>query len=72
MITCVISFWRIDEMSLAMSMSTMHFLNEIMFILKSIKSNFKGSYDEQNLTLVVISYEIYETRQRLVSQIHIK
>ena len=28
---------------------------------------FKWSYDKQNLTLVVISYEIYETRQRLVS-----
>ena len=42
---------------------------EIMFILKAIKSCFKGSYDEQNLTLVVISYEIYETHQRLVSYI---
>ena len=31
------------------------------------KNSFKGSYDKQNLTLVVISYEIYETRQRLVS-----
>ena len=35
--------------------------------LKVIKSRFKGSYDKQNLTLVVISYEIYETRRRLVS-----
>ena len=30
------------------------FLIEIMVILKAIKSHFKGSYDEQNLTLVVI------------------
>ena len=28
---------------------------------------FKWSYDKQNLTFVVISYEIYETRLRLVS-----
>ena len=28
---------------------------------KEIKSHFKGSYDQQNLTLVVIAYEIYET-----------
>ena len=43
------------------------FLIEIIFILKAIKSYFKGSYDKQNLTLVVISYEIYKTRRRLVS-----
>ena len=30
------------------------FLIEIMIILKAIKSHFKGSYDKQNLTLVVI------------------
>ena len=40
----------------------MHFLIEIiMVILKSIKSHFKGAYDKQNLTRVVILYEIYET-----------
>ena len=33
-----------------------------MFTLKAIKFNSKRSYDKQNLTLVVISYEIYETR----------
>ena len=38
-----------------------------MFILKATKSDFKGSYDKLNLTLVVISSEIYETRRRLVS-----
>ena len=32
------------------------FLIEIMISLKAIKSHFKGSYDKQNLTLVVISY----------------
>ena len=42
-------------------------LIEIMLHLKAIKSHFKGSYDKQNLTLEVISYEIYETRRRLVS-----
>ena len=34
------------------------FLIEIMIILKVIKSPLKGSYDKQNLTLVVISYEM--------------
>ena len=29
-----------------------------MFILKAIKYYFKRSYDKQNLTLVVISYEM--------------
>ena len=40
-----------------------------MFILKPIKSHFKGSYDKQILTLVFISYEIKETRRRLVRYI---
>ena len=35
---------------------------------KAIKSHCKGPYNKQNLTLVVISYEIYETHRRLVSQ----
>ena len=43
------------------------FLIEIMIILKAMKFHLKGSYDKQNLTQVVISYEIYETRQRLIS-----
>ena len=43
------------------------FLVEMMFILKAIKSNFKRPYDKESLTLVVNSYEIYETRRRLVS-----
>ena len=42
---------------------------EIMSTFKAIKPNLKESYDKQNLTLVVISYEIYETRRRLVSYI---
>ena len=67
MTTGVITLWRIHVMSLTISMSAMHFLTEIMFILKAIKSQCKGSYDKQNLTLVVISYEIYEIRQRLSS-----
>ena len=48
-----------------------HFHIELMFILKVIKSCFNRSFDKQNqnLTLVVILYEIYETRQRLVSLI---
>ena len=40
---------------------------ELMFLLKGIKSYVKGSCNKQNLILVVILYEIYETRRRLVS-----
>ena len=40
---------------------------EIISSFKAIKPHLKQSYDKQNLTLVVISYEIYETRRRLVS-----
>ena len=40
-----------------------------MSTFKAMKSHLKQSYDKQNLTLVVISYEIYETRRRLVSTI---
>ena len=43
------------------------FLSEIIFTLKLIKSYFKGSFVKQNLTLDVISHEIYEIRRRLVS-----
>ena len=67
MTTLVIICWRQRVMSLRTSVSTISFLNEIMFSLKAINSHFKGSYDKQNLTRVVISYEIYETRRRLVS-----
>ena len=38
-----------------------------VFSLNAIKSHFKGSYDKQNLTLMVISYEIYVTCYKLVS-----
>ena len=65
--TRVITLWRECVTSLTTSMSTMCFLIETIFILKAIKSHFKGSCDKQNLTLVVISYENYETRRRLVS-----
>ena len=37
---------------------------------KGDKIPLKQSYDKQDVTLVVISYEIYETRPRLVSSFH--
>ena len=43
------------------------FLLEIIIILKVKKSHFKGPNDNQNLTIVVVSHEIYETRRRHVS-----
>ena len=48
------------------------FLIEIMIILNAIKSHFKGSFDKQNLTLMVISYEIYETRRSSFHKFHLK
>ena len=42
------------------------FFVEILSTLKAIQSSFERSYDKQNITLVVISYEIYQTRRRLV------
>ena len=69
MTTRVITLWRVDVTSLTTSVSTMCFLLEILSILKVIKSNFQESYDKQNLIPVVISYEIYKTRRKLVSQI---
>ena len=57
----VITPWHEYETSLRMSVSAMHFLIEIMFILKAIKFHIKRSYDKQNFTLVFILYEIYET-----------
>ena len=67
MTTRVITLWRVHVTSLTTSMSTVRFLVETKFILNATKSRFKGSCDKQNLTLVVISYEIYEKRRRLFS-----
>ena len=41
-----------------MSVSAMCFLIEIKFILNLVKSPFKGSYDKQDLVLVIILYEM--------------
>ena len=41
------------------------FLIEIMIIFKVINSHFKGSYDKQNPTLVVISLKFISARQRV-------
>ena len=38
-----------------------------MSTFKAIKPHLKPSYDKQNLTLVVISYEIYEIRLVVIS-----
>ena len=61
MTTHVITLWLIDVTSLTKSVVCVNnaFLLGIKFILEAIKSHFKDSYDKQNLTLVVISYEIY-------------
>ena len=60
MTTHVITLWCIHVTSLTTPVSAMRFLIEILFILKGIKSHLKGH------TLVVISYEIYETRKSLI------
>ena len=61
MATCIITLWHVQVTSLATSVSTVGFLAEIMIIVKVIKYHLKESYDKQNLTLMVVSYEIYET-----------
>ena len=45
---------------------------EIGSAFRAIKSHLKQSYDKQNLTFVVISYEIYETRQSSFQKFHMK
>ena len=65
--TRVITLWRVDVTSFDNVCVNTAFLFEIMIILKAIKCHFKGSYDKQNLTLVVISFENHETRRKLVS-----
>ena len=56
MTTRVITLWRVYVTSLTTSVSTMPLHIELnMLILKAIKFRFKGSYDKQNLSLVVIS-----------------
>ena len=49
MITHVKTRWCIQVTSLTTSMSAVHFLNEVIFILKVIKCHFKGSYDNRIL-----------------------
>ena len=57
MTTRVITLWGACLTSLTTSVSTMPFHIELIIILKAIKSRFKGPYEKQNLTLVVISYQ---------------
>ena len=71
MTTGVITYWLPHVTSLTTPVSTMGFLIEVIFILKVIKSHLKRMYDKLNLTLVVISCEIYETCQRLIPKISI-
>ena len=51
MTTHVIPLWCEDVASLTMSVSTMRFRIEIIFILKAIKSHCKASYDNRILHL---------------------
>ena len=60
----VTTLWRVRVTSLTTSVLAMRLSIDI-----NIKISFKGSYNKQNLTLMVISYEIYKTRQRLASYI---
>ena len=69
MTTRVITLWRMHVTSLTSSISAMHFLTDVMFIVKAMKYHFKESYDKQNLACLFISYEINETSQRLFSLI---
>ena len=57
MTTRVITLLRVHVTSLTKTVSTMRFHNKIMLIFMAIKSYFKGSYNKQNLILVIILYE---------------
>ena len=74
MATRVITLWRVDVTSLTTSVSPMRFLFEIhvLSILKAIKSNFKGSYDKQNLTLVVIHMKFMKLAEGSIHKFHVK
>ena len=72
MTTRVITLWRANVTSLTTSVSTMRFLIEIKLALNAIKSLFQGSYNKQNLTFVVILYEIYENSQGSFHKVHMK
>ena len=63
MTTRVISLWRVHPCQ-----QSVFLLIEIILALKAIECHFK-ILDKKNLTLVVISYDIYETSLRRVSQI---
>ena len=54
----VITFWRIHIRSSTTTMSVLHFLIKIMFIVKAIKSRFFKSNEKQNHTLAVVLYGI--------------
>ena len=65
---CAITFPHEHVTSLTPTVWAVRFLIEITVILKMKKYYFIGSYSKENLTLVVILYEIYETSlRRLVS-----
>ena len=67
MTTRVITLWYVHAMSLTRIVSVMCFLIEMMLFLKAVESQFKGSYDKQNFTLVLKSYGIWETCRNFVS-----
>ena len=67
MITRVITFLARTKTLLTPTVSAMCFHIEEMFIFMAMNSHFEGWDDNKNLTLAIMSYEIYETRQRLFS-----
>ena len=70
--TRVITLLRVWVTSLTTSVSTMRFHIEFMLIFKAMKSYFKGSYDKQNLTLVVIFMKSMKLAEGSFHKFHIK
>ena len=64
-----LGYWHVTSAAVRDSIL---FSIEKMSTFKAIKFHLKQSYDKQNLTLMVISYEIYETHLRLISLISYK
>ena len=67
-----ITLWRECVTLLTMSVSTMRMLHKNNVHFEGDKSHFKGSYDKQNLTLVVISYEFMKLAEVSFHKFHLK
>ena len=72
MATRVITLWPVHVKPLTTSLLSMNFLIDLVFILKEIKADFKGSNDKQHLTFVVTSMQFMKLVESLFHKFHMK